>query len=182
MKKGLLFFLVLLVVAGSVFSADLSIYPQPLEGGSILVDAGAGYALSDHRNASMQIPPIIVSADYCLPVGLPISIGGLLAFYRFNFNTPLLTYSSTWTYMTFGARANWHWNLDVSQLDLYTGVFVGYNFFYDDSKMQGHGKYVESGMKFGGQAGMHYYFTDSVGAVVEVGYPFIAKAGVAFKF
>jgi hypothetical protein len=178
MKKVLLVFGVLLVMAGFAFSADLMDYPPPLEGGNFLVDAGIGWALSDDKDASIKIPPVAVSAEYCIPTGAPISIGALVGFYQFNWGS----WKETWTYLTFGARANWHWNIEVCSLDLYTGVFIGYTNVSLSGRPESRGGPSPGGFKFGGQAGMHYYFSDRVGAVLELGYPFIVKAGAAFKF
>jgi hypothetical protein len=38
------------------------------------------------------------------------------------------------------------------------------------------------GFAIGGQLGAHFYFTDMVGAVLEFGYPFVGKVGLALKF
>jgi len=159
-------------------------YPPPLDGGDILIDAGLGWAFASGAGATMKIPPIVVSGEYCLP-SAPISIGALFGFYRFEWKSALYSWVETWTYATFGARANWHWNIDVNWLDLYTGAFVGYTYFSwssDSKPYLGYVKPAYGGIDFGGQVGAHFYFTNHVGAVVELGYPFVAKAGLALKF
>jgi len=184
MKKFLLLFLSLLVVGGLAFSVDLMQYPPPLEGGDILIDAGIGYAFASAVGASMKIPPIVLSAEYCLP-SVPISVGGLAGFYRYEWKSSSYSWVETWTYATFGARANWHWNINVSWLDLYTGAFIGYTYFSWSSDLSPAASYIKpayGGLDFGGQAGAHFYFTEHIGAVAEFGYPFAAKAGLALKF
>jgi len=180
MKKVLLLLLILGFIGGFAFSVDLMQYPPPLEGGNILIDAGLGYAFASDLGATMKIPPIVLSAEYCLP-SVPISIGGLFGFYKYEFKQSWL---ETWTYATFGARANWHWNIDVSRLDLYTGAFIGYTYFSwssDFSPIAGYIKPNFGGIDFGGQAGAHFYFIKHIGAVLELGYPFVVKAGLAIK-
>jgi len=183
MKKVLLLLLVLSAAGGFAFSADLMDYPTSLGGGDFLIDAGLGWAFtsgsSTSISASTTIPPIVLSAEYCLP-SIPVSVGGLMGFYQYEWrhsgvNTPWV---ETWTYATFGVRANWHWNIGVSWFDLYTGAFIGYNYFSWSSES----KYTHGGLDFGGQVGAHFYFAKNMGALAEWGYPFVAKAGLALKF
>jgi len=184
MKKSLLFFFIFLMAVGFAFSADLMDYPPPLEGGNILIDAGIGYAFASGAGASIKFPPVVLSVDYCLP-SVPISVGGLAGFYQYTWEFPSLSWTSTWTYATFGARANWHWNIDVKWLDLYTGAFFGYTYFSWHSDKDPYPGYVApsyGGLDFGGQAGAHFYFSKHFGAVAELGYPFVAKVGLALKF
>jgi len=177
--------LVLVVAGGFAFSADLMHYPLPLDGGNILVDVGLGWAVASASRAKIKIPPIVLSAEYCLP-SIPISVGGLIGFYQYEWKSPnVYPWVETWTYVTFGARANWHWNIDVSWLDLYTGAFAGFTSFSWASNIAPDGGYVKpsyGGPAFGIQVGAHFYFSERVGAVAELGYPFVAKAGVALKF
>jgi hypothetical protein len=191
MKRVFLFFLVLLMVGVFAFSADLMNYPPPLDGGNILFDVGFGLALAPstvvRTGATIMVPPVVLTAEYCLPVGVPISLGGLVGFYMFKWNYPggHVPYKETWTFATFGTRANWHWNIDVNWLDLYTGAFIGYNLFFwsrEGSSFSGDIDPAFGGLVFGGQAGAHFYFTDRIGAVAELGYPFVTKVGLALKF
>ena len=187
MKRLFLFLLVLGVAGGFAFSADLMDYPPSLEGGNILVDIGIGYAFLPTRlnsDPTMKIPPIVLSAEYCLPSGVPISVGALAGFYQCEW-TGGTNWAETWTFVTFGARANWHWNIDVSWLDLYTGAFFGYtlySYINDGNPQIGHIHPSYGGLSFGGQAGAHIYLSKHLGFVAEMGYPFVAKAGLALKF
>jgi len=186
MKRVLFLFLAFVMAGGFAFSVDLMEYPPPLEGGNILVDAGVGYAFASGLGATIKIPPVVASAEYCLPTGVPISLGALAGFYQFEWRyLGTASWVETWTYATFGARANWHWNIDASWLDLYTGAFVGYTYFKWSSDSRPYDGYIQpyyGGIDFGGQVGAHFYFTKHIGAVLEFGFPFAAKAGVALKF
>ena len=191
MKKVLLLLLVLFVAGGLAFSADLMNFPPSLDGGNILIDVGLGFALAPKKDTSMKVPPIVLSAEYCLPSGVPISVGGLIGFYQYEYRYKdpgaHVPWVETLTFLTFGARANWHWNIDIGidWIDLYTGIFFGYTNFSWSSNSSPYSGYVQDahgGLNFGGQAGAHLYFTNRFGAVVELGYPFVAKAGLAIKF
>jgi hypothetical protein len=186
MKKLFLIAAVVVIAAAGAFGADWTSYPPQVEGGDFLIDAAIGYAGAygfTGSGTSLKIPPIGASVEYALAVGVPISVGGLFAFYQYGWE---YTYSYTWTYMFFGGRANWHWNFSVDWLDLYTGVFIGYRYFkekYDGpTNWYGYAAANYGGFAVGGQVGAHLYFTKNIGAVVEAGYPFLIKAGLALKF
>jgi hypothetical protein len=180
MKKFLLIFVVLAFVAGSAF-ADFNIlsFPTPVEGGDIMIDLGLGLR-GITSGGKWVVPPIFASVEYALPVGVPISVGGMFAFYQYKYDWYGYYggwYHYKWTDMVFAVRANWHWGLDVKWLDLYTGLSLGYTV----SLASGGGSNY-SGFYYAFQGGAHFYFTKVVGAVAEVGYPFWIKAGLALKF
>jgi hypothetical protein len=186
MKKLVLIMVVLATAAAGAFAFDPMSYPPPVESGDFLIDVTIGYAGAYGYTGSgtkMKIPPLGINVEYALPVSVPISVGGLLAFYQYGWEN---YYSYTWTYVFFGGRGNWHWNFDVDWLDAYTGVFIGYRYFkesYDGPKdYWGYTEAKYGGLAFGGQVGAHFYFTKNIGAVVEAGYPFLIKAGLALKF
>jgi hypothetical protein len=127
----------------------------------------------------MRIPPLAVNVEYALPVKAPVSVGGLFALYRSHIS--YVSHDEKLTYMTFGARGNWHWAFPVKWLDFYTGLFLGYSYVLWDAPADA--AYVNySRPAIGAQAGAHFYFTEKIGAVVEAGYPFAIKAGLALKF
>jgi hypothetical protein len=174
--------LVLALGCGSAFAFDILSYPSSMAGGDLQVDIGVGYAFASLGGSKLKIPPLAVNVDYALPVEVPISVGGIFGFYQYGYDS--FAWSYTHTYMVFGARANWHWGFDVKWLDLYSGLTLGYR--YHRSRVEPDLSYAPtysySGFAFGGQFGAHFYFTKTVGAVVEFGYPFVAKAGLALKF
>lgn len=184
MKKICLVLLVLLVAGGAVFANDLLQYPPPLKGGNLLVDAGLGLRSTGYSGASWKIPPLFAQVEYALPVGVPISVGGMFTIcqYGYDYRWSGSRYSWKWTDMTFAARGNWHWNIDVNWLDLYTGIAIGYTYSkWDDGGWSG-SSYDYSGVFFSGQVGAHFYFTKMVGVMAEIGYPYWFKAGIALKF
>ena len=188
MKRRLLIFAMVVIWSGSAFAADLLHYPPSVEGGNILIDIGLGFIFPSASDAKIKIPPLSLCVDYCLPVGVPISVGGLFAFHQWgkDYNDPPEKWSETWNYITGGIRGNWHWNIDVKWLDFYTGIFLGYTYFkcsFDNpDSPPGYNKPNYGGFNFGVQAGAHFYFTNFIGALVEIGYPYPIKAGLALKF
>ncbi|MDR1804398.1 MAG: SH3 domain-containing protein [Treponema sp.] len=175
MKKLLLVLLVLAVVGGSAFAFDPLSYPPALGGGgNVLLDAGVGYwyGVSGY---GIGIPPLFVHVEYALPVEVPISVGGGISFFRLSSRYDY--YSITW--INPAARANWHWGFDVSWLDLYTGISLGWSIVSYGGYDIGYGAAM-GGFGFGGQVGAHFYFSERVGAMIEAGYPY-SKVGIAFK-
>jgi hypothetical protein len=178
MKKLLLLLVVLVIGATGVFAVgfDILSYPPPVGGGNILVDVGIGFTGVE---GTMTIPPLRASVDYALPVNVPISVGGLFAIHGSKEKVPYFgTYG--YTYVTFGGRGNWHWGLDVSWLDLYSGLFLGYQVVSYDLPAGGQ-EPSYGGFTPGIQVGAHFYFTEMFGALVEFGHPYWANIGLAIK-
>ena len=190
MKKILMVLLVFALAGTSVFALDLLQYPPPLKGGNVMLDVGIGYAFTGFLSSGskMSIPPLFISAEFALPTKAPISVGGLFAIYQYKYNANLfgVKWSEKYTSMYFGARGNWHWNFSPKWLDFYTGINIGYDYFKItlDPKPN-YSWYSEpryGGFTVGAQVGAHFYFTDFLGVVVEAGYPYLIKAGLALKF
>ena len=195
MKKLFLALLVFAVVCGAVFADfDILSYPSSIEGGDIQIDLGLGYAgWGSYSGWKMKLPPIVLTGEYCLPVGVPISVGGMFSVARYGWDWSDYSYSNahkiTYTYLIFAARGNWHWGFDINWLDLYTGLSFGYRHFswsYDGPDKAYFDRYYSGwsygGFYFGTQVGAHFYFTKFLGAAVEVGWPIYIKGAVALKF
>lgn len=90
-----------------------------------------------------------------------------------------------WTYMLGAARASYHFNFNVENLDPYLGVILGYN--YAKGEWDGGGSNAwatpsAGGVVYGGHAGVRYFFSPKIGIFAEVGYGLgNANAGIAFK-
>jgi len=183
MKKYFLVLLIFVVTCGFALDFDILSYPPPVNGGNVMVDAGIGLTVNGSTYGTISIPPIFLNVEYALPVNLPVSVGGFAAFYRYNFR---VYGDSGWqyTFVTFGGRADWHWGFDINWLDLYSGMWIGYNVFSAEWVGGGSGYTAPSygGFNYGGQVGAHFYFTSNIGLVLESGYPFVLKAGAALKF
>jgi hypothetical protein len=182
MKKIVLIVLVLAVVCGSVFAFDILSYPPPISGGNILLDVGSGFLLTGYPFGKFGIPPLFLNAEMALPIKVPLSVGLGGSFFQWKRDEFLWGY--TQTFITPQARVNWHWGLDVSWLDLYTGASIGYTIV--TTKWRDANQNIDaegsSGLFWNAQVGAHFYFTKNIGAVVEAGYPFLVKGGLALKF
>jgi hypothetical protein len=186
MKRLLLLLIVFIIGSAGAFAFDILSYPPPVSGGNILVDVGLGFTGAEY--GSISVPPLRLSAEYALPVGVPISVGGFFAFHRNAYDSYVGEWA--WNHFTIAGRANWHWGFNVSWFDLYTGIMLGYqiNTFSFDGKAGYTGSYWEdlyaddSHFLFSFQLGSHFYFTKTLGAFVEFGYPYWANVGLALKF
>jgi len=163
-------------------------YPPPVEGGNILLDAGIGL-IRGAGGYDLKFPPLFLQVEYALPVGVPISVGGMFSVYSFGYDRSYGNnkYEYRWTELVIAARGNWHWGFNVNWLDVYTGLSLGYDISIYSAKYNGQSLNNASGASYGGfywgfQAGAHFYFTKTIGMVVETGYPYFLKAGVAVKF
>ena len=188
MKKALLLLIILAVIGGYAFSDELGImhYPPALEKTHFLFDFSVGWAVASSESANINILPVFFSAEYCLPY-VPVSLDALIGlyFYRWKYSDEKAPWSEALTYITLGANANWHWNINLPWLDLYTGAFIGYTLFSLKSELNPyfeHSEPTHTMAGYGGHAGAHFYFAKNYGAMVELGYPFIVKAGLALKF
>ena len=185
-KKIVLVVLVLSLVGTSAFAVgfDILSYPPPVKGGNLMIDLGIGIRSMGYSNATWKIPPLFAQVEYALPVGVPISVGGLFAVcsYGYKWDSYHSNAQWTWTDMNFAARANWHWGLEINWLDLYTGLSLGYTYSKFSSNYSSWEGSNYSGVFFAAQVGAHFYFTENVGIDVEFGYPYWVKAGLALKF
>jgi uncharacterized protein YgiM (DUF1202 family) len=194
MKKLILVLVVFAVVTSSAF-ADFEIlsFPPPVQGGSIMIDAGIGLRVLGLTNHKMTIPPLFIQGEYALPVGVPISVGAGISFgqWKYTYSIWGISLSDDYlykvTYITPHLRANWHWGFDISWLDFYTGMSLGADIASVKWKENWMNNYpgistAKSRLFWAFQAGAHFYFSEHVGAVVETGYPYWLKAGIALKF
>ena len=185
MKKIVLVLLILAVTAGTAFAFEILSYPPPLAGGgSLMLDAGIGvlytpWSIVGAIIGKIRIPPLFLNVEYALPIKVPISVGGGVSFSQWNFsNDYRLTQITPYT------RASWHWGFDAKWLDFYTGISLGYNIVTVQwrSDYTGSRSTWGSSFNYGTHVGAHFYFSKVFGAVAEVGYPFLIKVGLAFKF
>jgi hypothetical protein len=197
MMKGLfrLIFVCLLLAGtaiGSAFAFDARAYPDSLEKGNIVINAGIGFGTPLYGD--MSIPPISASIDYALPLGgLPFTLGGIVGFNQSKYEWSILNYGYTYTYtgIAFGARMGYHPDFGVKNLDAYADITLGYYIYTGkaeyDNWPTGTPKAEPSSYStflFGGSIGARYFFIPKVGAFLELGYSALSyvTAGVAIKF
>lgn len=116
-----------------------------------------------------------------------ISVGGNFDYLSSDFGNAFGDFKFTALY--FGARGSYHFNelfeIENEKIDVYAGATVGYrSFSWDDDFNDSLGDDYDSALFVGIYAGARYYFTDSIGAFLEVGDigSTNARLGVTFKF
>jgi hypothetical protein len=196
MAKRILLGLILAAFAvGAVFAQEQTggkkwyeDYAPGIDEGKIFINAGIGYGFSAY---SLGIPPISVSADYKLPIELPITVGATAAISTWNYSTGAGDYKVdvTYTNIGFGVRGAYHFDF-LKNLDTYAGLTLGY---VVQSATAEYGDAYKSIPKtdypgisfflFGVNLGARYFFTKNIGAYLEVGYSGlqIASVGLSVK-
>jgi hypothetical protein len=144
----------------------------------------------------MVIPPLTASFDYALPLGgLPFTLGALVGFTtsEYKFNYAGLTYGYTYDYtgLAIAGRFGYHPDLGVKNLNVSATLALGYYLYtgkatYNDWPATGALKPDPdnySQLYLGINFGARYFFTNNIGAFLELGYSALsfATAGVAFK-
>jgi len=185
MKKLVLLFLVFLIVGGSVFAFDMLSYPPALgNGGAVMIDMGVGWSWYNWVFSwfgKTVVPPIFLDAQFALP-NIPLSVGLSTAYYQTKGSYYWL-YDYGWrNHLLFlGTKVDWHFGFPMKVLDVYAGITAGYRIWWHTGNYYSY--YTGySGFDYGAHVGVHFYFTPVFGAMVETGYPYVAKAGLSFKF
>ncbi|GMO50214.1 MAG: hypothetical protein Pg6C_13660 [Treponemataceae bacterium] len=190
MKKVAALLFMVVVLCGSLSAFDITSYPPSVEGGNIIIEAGAGIDLMSSSYWKGQIPPIFVDADYLLPK-IPLSLGLGVAFSTHKFDYNAWNIDITQTHLPIAFRAMWHWGFNTPRLDFYTGFTAGYQLVflggkdYEDYKDN---SFIDSYLKWGEgfyyniALGLRYYFGEAkkFGLKAEVGYP-VQKLGLSIK-
>ena len=189
-----MFLVLAIVIAGGVFAQEwYNSYAPGVDTNRVFVNAGIG--LGPNGGYSMGIPPISASVDVKLPLDFPITVGAIGTFGTWKYSTSIPAISNsntnvTYTNLGIGARGMYHFNF-IQNLDTYAGLTLGYviqtvkatyGTYYDTTPRTGY-----SGSSFflwGLNIGARYFFTDMVGAYLELGYSGLQYGGlgVTVKF
>jgi hypothetical protein len=204
MKKCLLG--VLICLAGMpVFGIDLTEYPNAINKGTILFNIGAGYGTNINQGTKTLVPPVIVSADYALPIGgLPFSLGLMVGFsgeYAKHTDVPVPEIpsergNSDFNYYIFGSggRFSYHFNWGMDKLDTYATLTMGFllsswNYTVETYSTGNQGnKKSDSDFDFlplwGVNIGGRYFFASHFGLFLDLGYTrlTVVSMGLSFKF
>jgi len=188
MMKKLLWVLILAVlVAGGAFAEWYDSYAPGIEGSKIFINGGIGIGFLPYK---MSIPPITASAEYALPITMPISVGAFIGYTAYD--EDITQYNNfKGSMFGIGARASYHFNF-MRNLDPYASLTLGYVVHSQKSTAQvpglpGSGSVsAENNLSFfmfGIHAGARYFFTDMLGAYVEAGFGAIhlVSVGVSIK-
>jgi hypothetical protein len=182
MKKVALGLMLSVCVAGaSVFGLDFFSYPAGIRQFRPLFNAGAGIGRTDWGE-KLQVPPVVVSAELPISVaGLPFSFGAMIMFERFTGEKD--GYDLSWTEIAVDARAAYHLNLEIPNLDAYAALALGVCL----ENVEGESAKMYPWFDYGFFLGARYFFINkyipNVGVYLEAGYSplTIVSLGAAFK-
>jgi hypothetical protein len=186
------FILVLVLVGlstGGVFAQDwYDSYAPGIDSSKVLINAGIGFGAL-LPGYDIGIPPISVSAVFKLPVSVPITLGPLVALssQTYSYNYAGYGYKFTYTHFAIGARGMYHFNF-VKNLDAYAGLVLGYVISSGKAEYTGNWGSVRktdptnlSYFLWGADIGVRYFFTDTVGAYLELGYSGLQVIGLGLS-
>jgi len=163
MKKFVLSFLILAVVGGAAYSFNPKTFPSPINKGNILISPTLNLGSFAGGWGGVVIGGS-AALDYALPVPLMVGaeVGFAVATAEYGpKSVPIL------------ARISWHPNFEVKNLDVYLRVKLGYNIGFGDFKPWPGSQYGYEwggGFSGGGQLGVRYFFSKSMGVFGELGY------------
>jgi hypothetical protein len=196
MKKKIGIMLALVFVAGgTAFAVDWAAYPDSVTKGKFIFNAGIG--LGTPLRGAMVVPPIILSADYALPLGgLPFTLGLLGGFTtsQEKWSAPYTGvdygYTHSYTGIAIAGRFGYHPNLGVKNLDVYADIALGYYIFSGKAEYSGSWGTIQrtspndySQFYWGLNLGARYFFANALGVFVELGYSVLSSltVGISLK-
>jgi hypothetical protein len=178
-KFSLIFFLLFFLAASHSFAQGFLSYPETIHGGLILLNGGIGFGGA--LDTKMQIPPLLLSGDFVLPVAsLPFSVGLALGFsteeetfkQRIGITTQSVTESSK--NLALGFRLAYHPNIfSAARLDPYFIFLVGDILEWEsvsvwDGVNTTAASEFDSDLWIGFGIGARYYFLPRLGAYAEL--------------
>jgi len=174
----------LTILSFTILFVSLS-YGQVYKKGTNMINIGIGPGLAGIYG-TMDIPSI--SAGLQLGVHEKLSVGGIIGYSASTYDYGHYLgqdYEWTYTYIFIGARGEYHFvDVDVDDLDLYAGLTLGYNIVSvsEPSGFSGFYTAESSYLLYGFHAGGRYYFSQSIGAFLELGYGVgYIVVGITFK-
>jgi hypothetical protein len=201
MKKAMLLLVLVVGAAGGVFAQTwYDSFAPGIDTSKVLINAGIGFGGAMRvAGVKQEIPPISASADFKLPGSVPITVGALVALATQTDSQSIPTtkssYKFTYTDFAIGARGMYHFNF-LPKLDAYAGLVLGW--VLGSAKEEYTGDWPEAAKSvykapgagaipyflFGANIGARYFFTDTIGAYLELGYSRlqVASLGLSVKF
>jgi len=178
-NKGLFILALVTLATGGAFAQG---YAPVVADNNFFINAGVGFGPTGGYN--LGILPLSASVDFKLPIGLPITVGGIVTYTTWKFSVNAI--SVTYTNIGLGGRAMYHLNL-IDKLDTYAGLTLGYAM--QSAKMETGISYdtsteAKSFFLWGGNIGARYFFTNLIGAYLELGYSSLqyVSIGASIKF
>jgi hypothetical protein len=171
--------LVLALVLGTVtvgYSFDIKSFPDPIQKGSLLISPGFGIGTffpGITGASSSALLSGLVAVDYALPINFALTLGGEIGFSGSKLKGWGTTNSnSSFLGIPILARIAWHPNWEVSNLDTYLLMKMGFDIGFWSGDMKDSNVKNPHGFVYGFNVGLRYFFTPTIGAYVEGGYEY----------
>lgn len=157
-------------------------YAPGIEGTQFLINVGIGAGNLPYKTS---LPAISASAEYEL-ANIPLSVGAYFGITGYSEDTTIFTTTYTYkgTRTGIGAKASYHFNF-IRNFDPYVSLVLGWLVWSEEHTAAGvTRKYDYSRFFPAYNIGARYFFTNSIGAYLELGYSAvsIASVGLAVKF
>ena len=147
-----------------------------------VVSLGAGFGGSAFvvSGSDATLPPIQLQVEF--PTSIAdgkVGIGGVLGYAGSKYELGAI--KVTYSYILVGARGNYHF-YNTDKIDGYGGLTLGYNVASAKVEPSTFTAASAGGIFYGFSVGGRYYFTDKIGANLELGYGIsIATIGLSMK-
>jgi opacity protein-like surface antigen len=194
MKKIVLVLLMIAAVVGSAAAMDWKSYPESVEKGKFLVNAGIGLGDSllgyEFELPDKSIPPIRASVDYALFAPFTVGAEAGFFFYKDEWSGLTMKVTDSGTGLAFAGRFGYHPDFGVKNLDVYANVGLGLYILswktetkYTDESLKSNDA-NDSEFAFILTVGARYFFTENIGVFADVGVGPLSvfTGGVALKF
>jgi hypothetical protein len=201
MKKIVIAMMMLVCLSvAQVFATDEdSKLPSSIKSGNIIANVGIGQnsLVLGERGGSLVVPPLSLSVEYALPIGIPLSVGATIgvATSKQSGGSGDAKFIHTWSVFSLGAKVAYHFNWAIRGLDAYTALTLGANILsansdYNESYFSGEGAIKPSAgddatsFLFGLEIGARFFFNSHFGVFIEEGFNTFTylRSGLVFKF
>ena len=190
--KKICLLLLLLLAAGFSLSAQDAGYPDIINNGTIFLNAGIGFGYKLEDGADMKIPPLLVSADFAIPIALQPFTVGIMAVYaaeKGTFGSAPASFGFSSHIIGAAFRLGYHLGWGIKPLDTYVHFFVGdimslTSLSYKNSSFSSRDTSNEFdntswiGIGIGGR----YFFHPNVGAYIEANIAKLYNFGLGVSF
>ena len=188
-KKGLMVLALAVLTAGGVFAQTTwwNSYAPAVADNKMFVNAVVGFGPTGGWD--MGVPPVSASVDFKLPIPAPITLGAMTSFstWRRTDNLADDKIDATYTNIGLGLQGKYHFNF-IEKVDAYAGFTIGY--VMQNSEVKYSSEYASGNdgsyeganfLLYGVSIGAHYFFSDFIGAYLELGYSPLQYLGVGIS-
>jgi hypothetical protein len=196
MKK--IFVIVLCFSMVTVFAAEAADFPESIKSGDIMINGGVGLfnSLTLYNRGTPLVPPLSLSAEYALPVALPLSVGAVIGFANSQRTggSGDAKFTYTWSIFSIGLKAAYHFDFSMEGLDTYAALTLGADFLnpqaaynedvYKNASVKPSAGDGAASFLFGLEIGARFFLNEHFGVFVEEGFSTFTylRTGVCFKF